>query len=142
MTVTHKGACFCGAVTLEATGEPVAMGFCHCESCRSWSAAPVNAFTLWQPGSVVVTQGEDNIGTYNKTPNSYRKFCKTCGGHIMTAHPPFDLMDVYAATIPSLAFKPALHVFYSERVLPMADGLPKLKDFPEPFGGTGEMMAE
>ncbi len=44
---TYQGACFCGTVTLEATGQPNAMGYCHCRSCRSWSGGPVNAFTLW-----------------------------------------------------------------------------------------------
>jgi hypothetical protein len=27
-------------------------------------------------------------------------------------------------------------------VLPMCDGLPKLKDFPAEFGGSGEVIAE
>ena len=36
---THRGACFCGAVQLTVTGEPVAMGYCHCDSCRHWSAS-------------------------------------------------------------------------------------------------------
>ena len=49
MAATHKGECFCGAVHVEVSGEPEAMGYCHCQSCRSWSAAPVNAFTLWKP---------------------------------------------------------------------------------------------
>jgi hypothetical protein len=42
-----KGRCFCGAVEITVTGDPVGMGYCHCSSCRSWAAAPVNAFTLW-----------------------------------------------------------------------------------------------
>jgi len=37
--------------------------------------------------AVRVTRGADNIGTYNKTPRSYRKWCKTCGGHVYTEHP-------------------------------------------------------
>src|SRR6476619_4245575 len=44
---TWTGSCFCGAVRFTVSGEPTAMGYCHCESCRSWAAAPVNAFTLW-----------------------------------------------------------------------------------------------
>ena len=67
---THSGSCFCGAVQLTVTGEPVAMGYCHCESCRRWSAGPVNAFTLWSPDAVRITRGADNIGTYNKSPHS------------------------------------------------------------------------
>ena len=47
MADSHSGSCFCGAVGVEVTGAPEAMGYCHCGSCRSWSAGPVNAFTLW-----------------------------------------------------------------------------------------------
>jgi hypothetical protein len=71
----HRGKCFCGAVEIVVTGEPVAMGYCHCESCRSWSAGPVNAFSLWQPSAVKIVKGEANVATYNKTPVSYRKWC-------------------------------------------------------------------
>ena len=55
--MTHVGSCFCGAVTLEAEGEPEAMGYCHCRSCRSWSGGPVNAFSLWKPENVRVVEG-------------------------------------------------------------------------------------
>jgi hypothetical protein len=138
----YQGKCFCGTVEIEADGEPEAMGYCHCSSCRSWSAGPVNAFTLWKPGSVRVTKGADAIGTFNKTDMSHRQYCTRCGGHLMTDHPPLGLIDVYAATIPSLKFAPGVHVNYAETVLPIKDGLPKLKDFPAEFGGSGEMMPE
>lgn len=142
MTDTYPGACFCGAVTVEVSGAPEAMGYCHCESCRSWSASPINGFALWKSGSVKVTAGADHIGTYNKTEMSYRKFCTKCGGHVMTDHPTFGMVDVYAATTPTHPFKPHLHVFYSEKVLAIPDGLPKFKDFPTDFGGSGEMLPE
>ena len=138
----YSGRCFCGEVEFEVTGEPAAMGFCHCESCRHWSAGPVNAFTLWKPESVRVTKGAASIGTYNKTPVSYRKWCKKCGGHIMTDHPPFGLVDVYAATIRDFPFSPALHVHYGESVLSIKDGLPKQKDMPKEMGGSGTLIAE
>ena len=93
MSQTHKGSCFCGAVELTVTGEPVAAGFCHCSSCRSWSASPVNAFSLWKPDAVKITKGEGDIGVYHKTEKSYRKFCKTCGGHLLTHHPLWGLID-------------------------------------------------
>ena len=89
-----------------------------------------------------ITRGADNIGTYNKTPLSYRKWCKTCGGHIFTEHPPLGLTDVYAAVIPDLSFQPGLHVNYGETVLHLRDGLPKLKDFPKEFGGSGAEVPE
>jgi hypothetical protein len=60
----------------------------------------------------------------------------------MTNHPLLGLIDVFAGTLPSLKFKPALHVNYFETVLPMRDGLPKFKDFPADIGGSGEQIAE
>lgn len=139
---TYKGSCFCGAVQVTVSGEPEAMGYCHCDSCRHWSAAPVNAFTLWKPEAVRITQGEENIGTYHKTPQSYRKWCKTCGGHILTEHPELGLTDVYAAILPELTYNPALHVHYQESVLPISDGLDKFRDVPEEIGGSGIRVAE
>ncbi len=138
----YAGTCFCGAVELTVTGEPEAMGYCHCESCRHWSAGPVNAFTLWKPDAVRITRGADNIGTYNKTPRSYRKWCKTCGGHICTEHPGMGLTDVYAAVLRDFPYDPGLHVHYREAVLRVHDGLPKLKDVPAEMGGSGETVAE
>jgi hypothetical protein len=141
MTV-HKGGCFCGAVEIEVSGSPEAMGYCHCNSCRSWSATPVNAFTLWKPENVAVTKGTEVLDRFMKTEGSGRQFCKKCGGHVMTDHPLMGLVDVYAATIPALAFTPAVHVNYSQTVLRMKDGLPKLKDFPAALGGSGEALPE
>ena len=65
-TSTHVGTCFCGAVEIAVTGEPAVMGYCHCASCRAWSAGPVNAFTLWPPDAVKVTKGADNVASYQK----------------------------------------------------------------------------
>jgi hypothetical protein len=142
MTDKHTGTCFCGAVAVEVTGASEAMGYCHCGSCRSWSAGPVNAFTLWKPEQVKITRGEELVGHYQKTGNSDRQFCKQCGGHLMTNHPGLGLTDVYAATIPSLAFVPGVHVNYAETVLRMKDGLPKLQDFPAELGGSGRTVPE
>src|SRR6266550_2944808 len=124
---TFKGQCLCGAVTIVVTGDPEGAGYCHCAACRSWSAGPVNAFTLWKADAVKVTQGEDQIGEYNANERSYRQWC---------------LVDVYAATIPEFPFEPGVHVNYESTVLPMKDGLPKLKDFPEELGGSGETLPE
>jgi hypothetical protein len=140
--MAHVGTCFCGAVEVEVSGDPAGMGYCHCRSCRSWSGGPVNAFSLWPPAQVKITKGEANVGTFNATEVSYRKYCTKCGGHLMTDHPPLGVVDVFTATIPTLDFQPGLHVNYQETVLPMKDGLPKFKDFPAAFGGSDEQIAE
>jgi len=142
MADTHAGSCFCGAVAIEVTGVPEEMGYCHCRSCRSYSGGPVTAFTLWKAENVRVTKGAEFVGRFDKTGMSDRQFCRKCGGHLMTGHPTLGFTDVYAAAIPGLAFKPVVHLNYAETVLPMKDGLPKLKDFPAAAGGSGETMPE
>jgi hypothetical protein len=138
----YSGRCFCGAVKLTVTGEPAAMGYCHCESCRSWSAGPVNAFSLWPSAAVQITKGGDKIGQHQKTPKSIRRWCTGCGGHMLTEHPHWGLTDIYVAIISNLTFKPALHVNYQDTVLSMKDGLPKQRDFPAEMGGSGTLVSE
>lgn len=142
MAATHRGRCFCGAVEIEVTGEPEEIGYCHCSSCRSYSGAPISAFTLWKAAKVRITRGENSLGGFNKTGLSNRRFCTECGGHVMTEHPTLGYTDVYAAVLPTLPFKPTVHLNYAETVLPIRDGLPKLRDFPSHAGGSGDLIPE
>ncbi len=137
----HLGQCFCGKVEVRVTGQPVAAGYCHCSSCRQWSAAPINAFTLWAPEAVAITRGFEHVGSFSKTERSIRHWCTACGGHLFTEHPTWGVTDVYAALIPSFPFKAGVHVNYQETVLRLHDGLPKQKDMPAELGGTGTVVA-
>ena len=139
---SHAGSCFCGGVEFEVTGAPSVMGYCHCTDCASWAGAPINAFSLWSPDSVRITKGKDQIGTFARTPGSQRKFCKVCGGHIMTDHPAMKLVDVYLSNVPSFKHEGTLHVFYGEKTMSVKDGLPKFKDMPSNFGGSGAELPE
>ena len=141
-TVTHGGKCPCGAVEFSVTGQLEAMGYCHCTSCRDWSAAPINAFALWPLGSVEIIKGADNIGAYERTGQSRRKWCKSCGGHLFADLPGWNMAAVFLAAVPSVSFEPAFHIHYQEAVLSMKDGLPKHKDLPKEFGGSGELLQE
>jgi hypothetical protein len=126
--MTYVGSCFCGAVQLAVEGEPEGMGYCHC--------------SLWKPEAVKVTSGAEHVTTFTKSPASERQYCAQCGGHLMTNHPSLGVVDVFAATLPTLKFVPGVHINYAETVLPMRDGLPKLRDFPADFGGSGEAIPE
>ncbi|HVZ71379.1 MAG TPA: GFA family protein [Polyangia bacterium] len=137
---TFQGRCFCGAVELTASGAPAGMGYCHCDSCRRWSAAPVNAFTLWPAAAVTVTKGRELVGVFNKSDNSFRKWCTKCGGHLMTEHPRWGLVDVYAAVLGELPFEAHVHVNYQETVLRLHDSLPKQRDLPKELGGSNTLI--
>ena len=146
---SYKGSCFCGDIEFSLAGEPEAMAYCHCGSCRQWSAGLVNAFTLWQPASFKITKGEESIAAFDKavsngdaTGTSNRKWCKNCGGHVCIDHPTMGVVDVPAALIEGLNFTPGFHVHYQETVQHMEDGLPKFKDLPTAAGGSGEELPE
>jgi hypothetical protein len=109
---------------------------------RPWAGAPINSFSLFPLGSVTVTKGEDKIGTFSKTENSARKFCQTCGGHLFSDHPGMGLVDVYANVVPGLKHEPTLHVYYATKSVSMTDGLPKFKDLPAEFGGSGDLLPD
>lgn len=138
----QTGQCFCGEVQIEAHGAPQAMGYCHCESCRTMSGAPLRGFTLWPKDAVRVTRGEDRLQGYNKMGFSDRQHCSNCGGQVLIQHPTIGMTDIHSETFRGFDFRPALHVNYQERVLPVRDGLPKLKDFPAELGGSGETLSE
>ena len=145
----YQGSCFCGAVQFSLSGEPEAMAYCHCDSCRHWSAGPVSAFTLWQPDAVRITRGEEQVSVFDKNPGSgdetvvsERRWCKVCGGHLYTDHPTMGLIDVPAVVIRGLNFDPGFHVHYQETVHHIQDGLPKFRDLPKEAGGSGLELAE
>ena len=139
---SYKAGCFCGAVEVEVTGKPVFAGYCHCKDCQAWSAAPINAFSLWKSDSVRITKGESEIGTFSKTEHSDRKFCKRCGGHVMTAHPRMRLIDVYANLLRGYTHEPTLHANYASKMVSVKDGLPKYADLPADLGGSGETLPD
>ena len=142
MPETHKGGCYCGAVEIEVRGEPLEMGYCHCENCRRYSAAPLSAFTLWKKENVVLTKGAEFLGRFTSSEISDRRYCTNCGSHISVDHPTLGLIDVRIGALRNFPFEPNVHLNYAETVLPMKDGLLKLKDFPAAIGGSGQTLPE
>lgn len=142
MAETHSGTCYCGAVELEMSGPPLDMGYCHCANCRKYSGAPLNSFSLWKTADVKVIRGADQLVHFQSSEVSDRRYCSRCGAHVMIDHPTLGLVDVRAAVPPTVTFKATVHLNYEEAVLPIKDGLPKLRDFPKEIGGSGETMPE
>jgi hypothetical protein len=73
----HAGGCLCGAVRFEATGGPKWTAYCHCNSCRKHTGAPVSAFAGYERDKVAFTKGA--LATYASSPGVKRGFCSACG---------------------------------------------------------------
>ena len=142
MANTHRGGCYCGAVEIQVHGEPLEVGYCHRQNCRRYSAAPVSAFTLWKRESVSPIRGAEFLGRFKKSEISDRRYCTKCDSHISVDHPTLGLIDVRIGALRNFPFKPKVHLNYSETILPMKDGLLKLKDFPVEIGGSDETLPE
>lgn len=140
--VRRTGRCFCGAVEVDIEGEPAVQAYCHCSSCRGWLGAPIHAAALWPTPQVNVRKGADRLGVFKKTEASHRHFCTSCGSPVLVRHPALGMTDVPAGTVAELDFRPTLHVHYGEKTLRVPDGLPKYKDFPKDFGGSGDVLPD
>ena len=86
--------------------------------------------------NVVLTKGAQFLGRFTSSDISERGYCTKCGGHIIVEHPTLGLMDVRIGALRNFPFKPKVHPNYAETILPIRDGLLKLKDFP---GGDGRV---
>ncbi len=135
----HQGTCYCGAVQVTVTGPPVAAGYCHCESCRKWHAAPINAWSAWPQQNVEI---KGDVITSSKTEKTRRKSCSVCGGCVANELPGPGMIAVYPMTLfgSDYRFEPTMHLFYDERVMDVSDGIPKFRNAPEGLGGSGEVV--
>lgn len=127
MTET-TGRCLCGAVRYAFDVDRVVeQDFCHCESCRRATGAPVAAFVMARRAAFRWTGAAPR--THASSPGVTRGFCGTCGTPMFyRTEARADQIDLYAATLdaPERA-APEFHAHWSERLpwLRVADDLPK-----------------
>jgi hypothetical protein len=138
----YSGSCLCGRVQLEVTGSPIAAGYCHCETCQTWHAAPVNAYAVWNDESVRVVQGEESLSQH-RHGRSHRHWCTQCGSGVLNRLRRGRSV-VYAAILSGSGYvhKAEFHIHCDEAILDLSDGLPKFVDLPAEFGGSGERIDE
>jgi len=76
----------CGAVRFVATGQPKSVAWCHCESCRKHSGAPVSVFVAYERSAYTITKGD--ITKFESTPGkTQRGFCAQCGSTVVRRSP-------------------------------------------------------
>ena len=111
-----EGRCLCGAVQFVATGEPLGVAWCHCDSCRRHSGAPVSVFVAFRRDAYTVTNGE--ITKFNSSPGRWRGFCSRCGS-TLTCEGESSSPETHfhiGAFEEAAQFKPSRHIFPEERL--------------------------
>ena len=78
MPDTRTATCNCGAIRIEARGQPVRVGLCHCITCRKAGGAAFTANAIWR-GDDVTIHGDTRIW---KDATVSRHFCPSCGSSL------------------------------------------------------------
>ncbi len=125
MSDLHTGRCLCGAVKLEATGEPIWKAHCHCESCRRSTGSALATFVGLPRDAVRFTEGTPK--TFASSPGVERLFCGTCGTPMAYQAERWpDEIHLYISVLDNPeAFPPTAHVYVAEKLswLHIDDGL-------------------
>src|SRR5215467_15621699 len=111
-----EGGCLCGAVRFVATGEPIGVAWCHCQSCRKHRVAPVSVFVAFRRDAYTITKGE--ITKFNSSPGRWRGFCARCGS-TLTCEGESSSPETHfhiGAFDEAARFAPTRHIFPTERM--------------------------
>lgn len=102
-------------------------------------------FVAWKPESQTIVGGGEVVASHEFSAKMKVFFCGVCGSGLyhtnrLGVHSVSRSLFRHAngGSLPS-GLEPQLHIHYGERVVDIADALPKFKDLPEPFGGSGEL---
>ena len=115
MSDQFEGGCLCSAVRFVATGQPKSVAWCHCQSCRKHSGAPVSVFVAFERRAYTVTQGE--ITKFSSSPGRLRGFCARCGSTLTCESERSTETHFHiGAFVQAARLQPTRHIFPEERL--------------------------
>ena len=129
------GACGCGAIRFEVTRPFVSASYCHCTRCQRRTGAAASANGRAEPGTVRVTQGEDELRAWAPEGGFEKLFCGLCGSALFSRPPgTTDLTGVRLGAVDGdPGIRPQWHQFvaYAAPWEPLPDdGLPRYDERP------------
>lgn len=133
MSEIHEISCDCGAIRLIAYGEPTVSAYCHCEDCRRLYGVEVLSASAWPANGVkrMVSDGAELIAHRLVGRRLWRYHCSCCGRLVHGRNrrdyiviPNERFRAAAGGRLPNFLV-PREHLFYNQRVLDVADDLPK-----------------
>jgi len=115
ISIVLTGHCYCGATTFTTTQAPESVVYCHCDSCKRVTGAPVAAFASLDESAVTFTPDEGcRIST---SPGVTRTFCSACGSSLLGRYDyiPGKVFISLGVIDQANDLEPTLHCHDSER---------------------------
>lgn len=78
-----RGSCLCGGVRYEVDGLDMPVVHCHCATCRKAHAAAFATTAGVDRDRFRWTAGEALLSGFESSPGKLRRFCSTCGTHLL-----------------------------------------------------------
>lgn len=130
------GRCQCGAVSYEVRAPATEMYHCHCSMCRRCHGTLFATYAT-VPRDQLVVHGEENLQTYDSSPDVHRHFCGTCGCQLLLDDDRWPDLKWFtpgtleAGTHPGHPKETEKHIFVSSKVAwhEIADDLPQHPEF-------------
>lgn len=127
----YTGGCLCGSVRYQASGGVDNLCYCHCESCRRATGAPMVPWGTFAIDRFRVTKG--SLKEYRSSARVLRGFCGNCGTSLTYRHEkrPAEI-DVILVTLddPTLLV-PQAHIWLQDKLpwIDIDDGKPKFRQY-------------
>lgn len=129
------GSCLCGSVRYRYEGLAETLSMCHCRRCQKAQGSAFVAVVPMATEAFTLLAGEQALGRFESSPGKFRVFCRECGSPLWSERSDRpEVKRVRAGTIDDpISPGTAFHAFVSEKVnwLPLDDGLPQYREWPE-----------
>ena len=112
-----QGSCLCGKVRYEVRGEPQAMYYCHCGTCRKANGSAFAANMVVAADDFAVVAGREVLKGYESSPTKHRYFCSVCGSPIYShAATTSHIVSVRCGTLDTVPdVRPSLHFYVADK---------------------------
>ena len=115
-STVYQGGCLCGAVRYRAVGEPKWVAYCHCQSCRRATGAPVSAYAGFERDHFRF-EGRAPV-RFQSSPGVTRCFCAACGSPLTYEGERWPTeVHIHLGTLDQPErLEPRAHAFKEERI--------------------------
>ena len=130
--VPISGACLCGALRYEISGQLRDAGNCHCSMCRKAHGAAYATYASVDPDRFRWVAGEQLVARYESSPGRGWIFCRTCGSTLGG----IENGRVDSITLGTVegdpGVRPRSHIFVGSKAPwhEITDGLPRFEEWP------------